>query len=203
MHGFITKIKKMKYLLGYLDRILPDHLDHIQQKCDMLLQETNMHHDENGLLLQEINAQQKGNECYLQEINLHQKEISLLLQKSNSLQSRYNALEDKVSGISAQLAAISAQLSQLQERSAINDFYNPELNLICCREECTAKKVLLVGFYGGYNLGDELMLQTLLGYCRQKRLQITIMLSENAQYNASIHGNVDIIHYCRTAMSLI
>lgn len=88
------------------------------------------------------------------------------------------------------------------EQFSWGDFVNPELGLLAVNQfRCPIRKkqILLVGFYGGYNLGDELMLQTVLEiFSKIADVHITIMLAENAAYDASIHGDIDILHYVRT-----
>lgn len=58
------------------------------------------------------------------------------------------------------------------------------------------QKILIVGFYGGYNLGDELMLQTLLKHLEKfDNLELTVMIADNASYNIDEFKNVRFIHF--------
>ena len=56
-----------------------------------------------------------------------------------------------------------------------------------------------MGFYGAPNLGDELMLETLLQYFPSfKDVDLTIMLSDNPVYDIGSYPAVNFIHYPKT-----
>ena len=58
------------------------------------------------------------------------------------------------------------------------------------------RKVLIVGFYGAPNLGDELMLETLLQYFESREdIQITVMLCNNPDYDIRKYKDINFIHY--------
>ena len=60
-------------------------------------------------------------------------------------------------------------------------------------------KVLIIGFYGAPNIGDELMLHVLISkLLKNKRMDITIMLCDNPQYNCEKWDNVSILHLPKT-----
>ena len=65
-------------------------------------------------------------------------------------------------------------------------------------------KILICGFYGAPNLGDELMLQTLLSYFNKEKVDITIMLSDNLEFEMYDLGlpNIKYIHYPHTIYDL-
>lgn len=94
-----------------------------------------------------------------------------------------------------------------------NDYYRTEINSIInsihskvnsfnfelLPTNSNKHKILIVGFYGGYNLGDELMLQTLLGYLEKiNNLEITVMLAENDNYKIDDYKNIRFIHYLKS-----
>lgn len=60
------------------------------------------------------------------------------------------------------------------------------------------RDVLIVGFYGAPNLGDELMLFTLLSYLDCDSLDITVLLCDNYDYKISDYPKVKFIHYPKT-----
>lgn len=65
------------------------------------------------------------------------------------------------------------------------------------------KKVLICGFYGAFNLGDELMLQTILKNLKNvSNLEITIMLCDNPYTDTTKYGKCKFIHYPRTRNDL-
>lgn len=130
---------------------------------------------------------------------------NLLRYLKNDLPLKLNQLSNLAEQQDCRLREQSLSLFNLQTRIdsieaslSIMDYYNPELTML--RANPQKIQVLLVGFYGGYNFGDEMMLQVLLEIlAKRKDIHVTVMLSENAvYYDAAIHGDIDIIHYCRT-----
>lgn len=55
-------------------------------------------------------------------------------------------------------------------------------------------KILFTGFYGGGNLGDDLMLETLLEKIDKSKFDITIMLSTNEQCDVTRYKDVNLIY---------
>lgn len=82
--------------------------------------------------------------------------------------------------ISNKLTNIDSEISLLQILSRKNDL----------------KKILLCGFYGALNLGDELMIDVLLKKIRKiGNFDITIMLCKNFYFDISKYDDVSIIYY--------
>ena len=59
-------------------------------------------------------------------------------------------------------------------------------------------EILIVGFYGAPNLGDELMLSTLLSYLDCDNLDVTVLLCDNYDYKINDYPKVKFIHYPKT-----
>ncbi len=118
----------------------------------------------------------------------------------NSIDDQTRTIAECITGKTAELSRqIEHGISAAQDSAALTDFWNPELNSLLLHREEARKRVLIIGFYGGYNLGDEMMLQTLLAYLKDRNaLRVTVMLSENSWYRASDLGDVDVLHYSRT-----
>ncbi len=58
------------------------------------------------------------------------------------------------------------------------------------------KKILIIGFYGAPNLGDELMLETLLEYFDKiPNKKITVLLADNPEYSIDKYKDIRFIHY--------
>lgn len=74
-------------------------------------------------------------------------------------------------------------------------FSNPEY-LSSLFTDLSNKKILIAGFYGAYNLGDELMLQTLLSYIPKDMLKsVTVLLYRNQMYDQLNLPPVNFLHY--------
>lgn len=57
--------------------------------------------------------------------------------------------------------------------------------------------ILIMGFYGARNIGDELMLKTLLDYFDKKGVRATVMMSDNYSFDTSYYAPHKVIHYPR------
>jgi len=85
------------------------------------------------------------------------------------------------------------------DRTRQLECFNSELLLL--NKNNNLKKVLIVGFYGAPNLGDELMLEAILKKLTNfNNIEITIMIADNPNYDISKYGNVNFIHYAKTNM---
>lgn len=120
----------------------------------------------------------KINQLELENNNIF-KEILLLKESLNNLQN-------------------SKEIKLLDERMKQFDCINTELLLLSNNED--KLKVLIVGFYGAPNSGDELMLQSILEKIDTSKYSITIMLADNPNYKIDNYRNVKFIHYPKTNM---
>ena len=85
------------------------------------------------------------------------------------------------------------------------DYVNPEIAFLGTEPSAPigTTRILLVGYYGGNNLGDELTLRTILKYAVGfANIKYTVMLAGNPDYDSSTLGDVDIIHYCRSTSDM-
>ena len=183
----LAKIRKMFDLLKYLYRDLPAKLNHLD---DSIIEMNN----------RLVQLQQKNEALFL-----NQDKVSARLEKyeesiadsSISFSNELDEYKKKVDSLADNISAANNSLSQIRKLLSVYDFYNPELSLLP-EKHTDRKRVLVVGFYGGYNLGDEMMLQTLLGYLfKDTDLDVTVMLSENDSYEVYQNGKINIIHYSR------
>lgn len=109
--------------------------------------------------------------------------------------------------IKSELINIGKNLEYLKNNL---DFYgnivkNLNLNLQYCNLEYlnnkvdkNKKNILLCGFYGGDNTGDELMLQTVLEqFQKYSNVKVTVLLDYNEKYNIlkNDFSNVSYLHY--------
>ena len=64
-------------------------------------------------------------------------------------------------------------------------------------------KILVCGFYGARNLGDELMLQSILSFFNENNTRVTILLSDNYDFDASVYAPHDVIHYPKCSSDIL
>lgn len=63
-------------------------------------------------------------------------------------------------------------------------------------------RILICGFYGARNLGDELMLETILRELDERGVRATVMLSNNYELDASYYAPHRVIYYPRKGMDI-
>lgn len=88
---------------------------------------------------------------------------------------------------------VNEQQNELQQLKI--EFSKVNLELLSIKEN---SDILIVGFYGAPNLGDELMLSTLLLYLDCNKYNITVMLCDNYEYSVANYPKVHFIHYPKT-----
>ena len=77
-----------------------------------------------------------------------------------------------------------------------NEFSYTNTELLNIKREEELKNILIIGFYGAPNLGDELMLETILDYLDDiNNKKITILLANNPEYSIDKYKDVRFIHY--------
>ncbi len=92
---------------------------------------------------------------------------------------------------------LSRRLDLIEKRTEQLEYCNLEIALEKNNEKLT--KVLIIGFYGAPNTGDELMLENLLNeVSRNANLEITVMLSDNKNYDVEKYNQIKFIHYPKT-----
>ncbi len=64
-------------------------------------------------------------------------------------------------------------------------------------DKSNRKKILVCGYYGARNYGDELMLNAVLDKIDQKKYDVTIMLAANPNLDVTAYCPYDTIHYPR------
>lgn len=73
------------------------------------------------------------------------------------------------------------------------------VELLNIKYDNSKKNVLIVGFFGAPNLGDEMMLETLLEYLEKiPNKKVTVLLADNPEYNIDKYKDIRFIHYPKT-----
>lgn len=107
-----------------------------------------------------------------------------------------NSIDD-INNIQGILNEINYKENKLNERTRQFECINTELLMLNHYNERI--KILIIGFYGAPNLGDELMLESILkGLSKYNNIEITIMIADNPKYDIRKYGNVNFIHYAKT-----
>lgn len=110
------------------------------------------------------------------------------LHQINELKKKEIILSNKIDNLSKSIDSLNSNF----------DYTNLEL-MLSLNKQTSKKKVLICGYYGAFNLGDELMLQTILKYIGNKEeLDITIMLCTYKYTDITKYGKYSFIHYPKT-----
>lgn len=131
----------------------------------------------------------------IEELKKIDNKIDVVIENQNQ---RIDKPEESINSVKNELINIDTNsLSYLiDDEFKKFEFVNPECILL---KDNNKKKVLLCGFYGAYNLGDELTLETLLDFLNEyKNISLTIMLCNNSQYDISRYSNINFIHCPQT-----
>ena len=138
---------------------------------------------------------------YLIEEN-SKKYLGQVTQISHNLENKLKIINDKIEEVNQNVKSQSAykineEIHEIAEVVSQFKYSNTELQNI--RNNKEKKNVLLIGFYGAPNLGDELMLETLLEYMEKvPNIQITVLLADNPQYSIDKYKDIIFIHYPKT-----
>lgn len=116
--------------------------------------------------------------------NLREKILNCIKEGNAGINTKLDNLENRVS------------LSEASIKQYSRQFVSPEYVLDSMRA-LNAKKprVLVCGYYGARNLGDELMLNSLLKKLDSKKLDITILTAPHFDKDLSIYAPYSVIHY--------
>ena len=117
----------------------------------------------------------------------------------NEYKAEIEALSEKIDELNKKLEQMGKLLKFAVDRQYyFNSFMNPELEKL---QMIPDGGILLCGNYGNPNVGDEWMLDTILGYIkRHTSKRVTIMLESNRLFDPSkyLKYDVDYIHYPKT-----
>ena len=138
-----------------------------------------------------------------QELNILNEKISNMNDKLTGLTQTINNdkhnLESKYNEIIENQKKISEQLVDLGNILTTLDYINFELYFL--NKNINRLKVLICGFYGADNLGDELMLQTIIEkLSKYNNIDITILVENNRYYDVLQYDNIHFLHYLQSSM---
>ncbi len=111
----------------------------------------------------------------------------------NQLVNINNKLENYNITLHSEISKISQITNSIYKEF---DYSNLEMNKLMKGNKNNKKQILICGFYGAINLGDDLMLETLLSYLNNiKNIEITIMLCDKKNIDLTNYGEYNFIHY--------
>ena len=121
------------------------------------------------------------------------KKIKRLLSFKILSRGKMDLLIQKFSNMEYELESLKMELSKVGKNY---NYVNLETLQLANFYSTGKKKILLAGFYGAINLGDELMLETLLNIVnKNNEYDITIMLCDNQNIDITRYGKYNFIHY--------
>lgn len=109
-----------------------------------------------------------------------------LSKKTDNLEQRMDEIIKKINDITYTIHDYPLEKNYVSSEYILDSLYKPKTN---------KSRVLICGYYGARNLGDELMLQSLLKHLDQEKIDITIMLAPCLGTDASIYAPYNVIHY--------
>lgn len=141
--------------------------------------------NKNNILLDEITNLKRGFDELNNKLLIYNKNIT---EQINSMQNHINDLSNINNVL---LNDIKSELT----------FINPETMTLDNNEKRI--KVLLMGFYGAPNLGDELMLEVFVNKIKKnENIDLTVMLSENKGFDITHYKGFKILHYPKSILDI-
>lgn len=111
---------------------------------------------------------------------------------------RFGEVEREIQQLRAEMRSISVDLNIARQNGAIleEDREYISLEYVASPSLKTGKKkILICGYYGARNCGDELMLQAILKSVNMNKYDVTILLSVNHSLDSSYYYPYHILHY--------
>lgn len=124
----------------------------------------------------------------------------------NDIHASVQEIKDKIAYLEEYCNALNENINSLNEE--LRNISNNTKEYISLENSFLSKKngkknILICGFFGARNLGDELMLQALLSTLDKSKFNITILLSNNYSLDASIYSPYGVIHYPKRSSDII
>ena len=177
-------IKRIYVDYSEIDRIFDEKLKAL--KNDFI--------NNNESLKKEFNIEsEKRSEDIIRKINYEsQKREDNIFRQINDNYKLLNAsLEKENMELKKQLDIEKEELNMLK-----NQLTYSNAELLNIKHDNNLKNILIIGFFGAPNLGDEMMLETLLEYLdKVPNKKITVLLADNPEYSIDKYKEIKFIHY--------
>ncbi|QWT17565.1 polysaccharide pyruvyl transferase family protein [Collinsella sp. zg1085] len=115
-------------------------------------------------------------------------------QEIRALQESFDPLHDAFRAVQDRFDALDAHLNK-------PSYCN--LEYLSLNREHTGRRILLAGWYGASNCGDELMMRTMLQHFEKRGVRVSVLLWDDPDYDFSrLPACADQIHYPRSTWEL-
>lgn len=124
-----------------------------------------------------------------------EKKCETIIRQINDEQKLLNStVENERTELKNQVDIIKTELNNLK-----NQLTYSNIELLNIKYDYKLKNILIIGFFGAPNLGDEMMLETLLDYLdNMPNKKITVLLADNPEYSIDKYKDIRFIHYPKT-----
>lgn len=138
----------------------------------------------------------------LNELDNSIKDIKTELINLKTESKKYDELNNKLDLLQKELNNVKSLNESLFNNFQIEKKYS-NFEMLTLDSNVKKKRVLLIGFYGAPNLGDELMLEVLVSKLKKiDNIDLTVMLSENRDFDITKYPNFKIIHYPKSILDI-
>lgn len=120
--------------------------------------------------------------------------IEMLTQENKKLFNQCIELQNQVKVISEENKSISNRM--------LSEIKNVNVELLPYNIPTDKQKILVMGFFGAPNTGDELMLQSIIDKLNLNNLEVSVMIADNQDFVLDSNKNLNYIHYPRTHTDL-
>jgi len=111
--------------------------------------------------------------------------------------------DKRLSEINSKLEYIQNDKSIISELAKIEEeIYSQKINIIF-QKKTEKEKVLILGYYGAPNMGDELMLSSVINQIKSKNKEIYVLFEDNQKYNFSQWDDINFLEYPKTQKNII
>lgn len=129
-------------------------------------------------------------------------------QNNSKLEEKIEILIDENRNLFNKCIDLQNQIKVIvEENNSINnrmfsEIKNVNTELLPYNIPTDKQKILVMGFFGAPNTGDELMLQSIIDKLDLNNLEVSVMIADNQDFVLNSNKNLNYIHYPRTHTDL-
>lgn len=145
----------------------------------------------------------------LKKIDDNCNNIIELNKKIKKIEINFNNINEKCDILTKKVDLLESEMSNFNKNFNLmlnfikeqNKYSN--LEMLTLDNNVKKKRVLLIGFYGAPNLGDELMLEVIVSKLKKiNNIDLTVMLSENREFDITNYPSLKIINYPKSILDI-